>query len=260
MGDNPPKTLKMMPIKISATTKVAAKKESEPLSEMKQMSKNGMTLYKKMYERLKRMKSVDKEELEKKKKSDMESEKKKEEAKKKENDRKKNMDVLLSNAKNIITSKLDNGDLIMFSGDQMSNALKTSYRYSLSDNSWVKIMTKEERELIKLPKTKGEMDKKMAALKEETVEYVKKEMEYDFSIMLALLEKTMKESEVVDKKVVSDEEKKKLEAAAKKRQEKAAQAEKAAETEKAAQNEDVASTTNVAARKNKSVNHTRLNF
>ena len=37
-------------------------------------------------------------------------------------------------------------------------------------------MTKEERDLVKLPKTKEEMDKKCAALKEETIEYVKKEM------------------------------------------------------------------------------------
>lgn len=140
----------------------------------------GLEIYKLMLERMEQLKKKDRKTiLEEQRKKRMEEEKKKkmiEEERKSE----ERLLLLLNNSNNLVTNKLDNGDLLLFSGENMGDALKTSFRFSVRNNRWTHIKEKKET----LPRTMDEYNKKMAEMKEKTIENVKKEMEKEFITIL----------------------------------------------------------------------------
>jgi hypothetical protein len=180
------KAIRTMSVKESRVTRPAVKEESTANKQSKinmdELSKKGYEIYKKMHSRIKKMKEDDpleKEKLEKKKLDD-------ENKKKMEERRKERLNLLLEKSQNIITTKLDNGDILMFSGDNMDNALKTSFRFSHLNNVWEEVDNDEK--LPKIPTSRREMNNMLMKIKKETIEHTKKEMEYDFTIMLSLLQ------------------------------------------------------------------------
>lgn len=172
---------------------------------MNELSKKGMEIYKKMYVKLEEMKKTDRVyQMELREKKNQET-KKLEMEKNKKAEEKKRLEQMLTNTNNIITKNLENGDLIMFSGNNMKNALNSTYRYYARANTWSYV----DRNVKHPPKTMAEYNKNMEELKKKVIQAKEKEMLYDFGIILAEMEKTVlddfKKDHVYTKKIKKEE-------------------------------------------------------
>ena len=164
---------------------------NEQNSPLEALTKEGMELYKKMNARLKDMKAKDPMTIRKQRAEKMEQEKKTQQEEEEKKNEENRMNMLLTNSKNIVTTKLDNGDILMFSGDHMGQALKTSYRYSMVDDSWTRIMSEDDKRKQRLPRTREEYNREMEKVKKDSMEHQKKVMMDDIYLMMAELKRVV---------------------------------------------------------------------